>query len=207
MGSLLPTLAIALLLSAPAQASGPVYPDLDEGELARLERGKPVLRTTADGDEDGDESVLGLQRIDARSLDVWAILLDLARLTECSDTLVVAEEYTAEMDREPPPGARFIDFHYEMRIAGSSYEYNLHHTYYPAEGYLVWVLDEAKDNDVEWIEGSFSVWPVPGEPDRSDFLYTNAVRTGRRLPRWIEILLTKTALKQYLVFVREQAES
>jgi len=196
----------ALVLAVPCigAAEQPAYPELDAGEIARLERGRLVLRTTADGSGDGEDAVLGLIRLQAPARDVWAVLLDLARLTECTDALVVAEEYTHEMDREPPTGTRFIDFHYEMRVAGATYAYNLHHTYHPADGYLAWVLDEEQDNDVEWIQGSFSVWPVDDQPDHCDFLYVNHVRTGRRMPRWVEVLLTRTALKQYLKFVAEQ---
>ena len=195
---------LALCLATPAFAAKPTYPTLTDSEKEKLADGKLVMRKNLDGDDAG--SIVGVQRIQASEADVWRLLLAFERIPESNDSIVLAEDYTAEMSRTAPSGARYIDVHYELSVGGQHVQYNLHHTYYPSQRYLVWTLDDQKDNDIESTVGSFSTWPVEGSSDQVDFLYITRVRTGRSVPGWVESLLTKTSLKGYFKFVRKEAE-
>ncbi len=198
------TALLALSLAFPAFAAKPSFPTLTEKEQGNLDDGDLILRKVSDGDQAGQ--ITGIQRIDASAADVWKILLAFDRIPESNDSIKVATDYTAEMNRTPPSGGRFIDVHYQLSVAGTSIEYNVHHTYYAAQNYLEWVLDEEKDNGIEATAGSFSTWPVPGAPTQCYFLYITRIDTGRSVPGWVETLLTKTSLKGYLKFVKAEAE-
>ncbi len=198
------TALLVIGLAMPAFAARPSFPALTADEVAQLEDGKLVMRKNTDGDSSG--TILGVQRIEASAAEVWEILLAFDRVPESNDSIKVAEDYTAEMGRTPPPSGRFIDIHYELRVAGTSIEYNVHHTYYAAHSYLEWVLDDAKENGIEATTGSYSVWPVPGTAEQVYFLYITNVDTGRNVPDWVETLLTRTSLKGFLKFVKREAE-
>jgi len=189
---------------SPAFAAKPVYPTLTDAEEEKLADGKPVLRKSGDGDESG--SVVGIQRIHATEAAVWRLLLSFERIPESNDAVVFAVDYTAEMSRTPPSGCRYVDVHYQLEVVGQTVLYNIHHTYYPAQRYLDWTLDDQKDNDIDSTVGSFSTWPVEGHADQIDFLYTTRVDTGRSVPEWVETLLTRTSLKGYFKFVKKEAE-
>jgi hypothetical protein len=195
---------LALIVAAPAFAAKPTFPTLTVKEQQALEDGDLVLRKQDDGDQSGQ--ITGIQRIEASSADVWKILLAFDRIPESNDSIKVAEDYTATMGRTPPAGGRFVDIHYELSVAGTSIEYNVHHTQYAAQDYLEWVLDEDKDNGIDATDGSFSTWPVPGDSSQCYFLYITRIDTGRSVPGWVETLLTKTSLKGYLKFVKREAE-
>ncbi len=195
---------LMLAVVAPAHAAKPTYPTLSDDEKEKLADGKLVLRKSIDGGESG--TIVGIQRIDASTDDVWRILLAFERIPESNDSIVVAEDYTAEMSRTAPAGTRFIDVHYELSVVGQSIEYNVHHTHRPSEGYLEWTLDDQKDNDIDATVGSFSVWPVEGQAGQVDFLYITRIDTGRSVPGWVETLLSKTSLKGYIKFVKKEAE-
>ena len=198
------TALLTLLVAMPAFASRPAFPTLSESEQEDLLEGKLVLRKQTAGDQSG--RITGVQLIDATEQDVWQILLAFDRVPESNDSIKVAEDYTAEMGRTPPAGGRFIDIHYELKVATTSIEYNVHHTYYASQNYLDWVLDDSKDNGIDATTGSFSTWPVPGQTDQCYFLYVTRIDTGRNVPEWVETLLTKTSLKGYLKFVKREAE-
>lgn len=195
---------LALFVAAPALAAKPSFPGLTEKETKSLEEGDLVLRRQYDGDQAGQ--IVGIQRIEASAQDVWKILLAFDRIPESNDSIKVAEDYTATMGRTPPAGGSFVDVHYELSVAGTSIEYNVHHTHFPAQDYLEWVLDEEKENDIDATDGSFSTWPVQGEPGQCYFLYITRIDTGRNVPGWVEAILTKTSLKGYLKFVKREAE-
>jgi len=195
---------LVLSVAVPAFAARPAFPTLSSAEQQDLANGKLVLRKQTDGEQSG--RITGVQRIDATEQDVWAILLAFDRVPESNDSIKVAEDYTAEMGRTPPAGGRFIDIHYELKVATTTIAYNVHHTYFASENYLDWVLDDAKDNDIEATVGSFSTWPVPDRSDQCYFLYITQIDTGRNVPEWVETLLTKTSLKGYLKFVKREAE-
>jgi len=196
--------ALALAIAMPAAAVKPTFPGLSEKEQETLDEGKLVLRKNTDGEQAG--RITGIQRIDATEEEVWEILLAFDRIPESNDSIVVAEDYTAEMGRTPPSGGQFIDIHYELSVAGTSIEYNVHHTYHASQDYLGWVLDDARDNGIESTAGSFSTWPVSGRSDQCYFLYITSIDTGRNVPGWVETLLTRTSLKGYLKFVKREAE-
>jgi hypothetical protein len=198
------TALLALLVAVPAFAAKPSFPSLTEKEQGALQDGDLVLRKQSDGDQAGQ--IVGIQRIEASAADVWKILLAFDRIPESNDSVKVAEDYTATMGRTPPAGGRFVDVYYELSVAGTSIEYNVHHTYFAAQNYLEWVLDEERDNDIDATVGSFSTWPVPDEPGQCYFLYITRIDTGRSVPGWVETLLTKTSLKGYLKFVKREAE-
>ncbi len=202
MKFLIPLLAI--VLATPALAAKPTYPTLSAKDQETLAEGKLVLNRDYEDEDSG--TIIGVQRINASVADVWKILLAFDRIPESNDSVVVSEDYTAEMGRTPPSGGRYIDIHYELKVAGQSIPYNVHHTYYPSQQYLEWTLDDQKDNDIEATEGSFTVWPVDGEPGKVDFLYITRIKTGRSVPGWVETLLTKTSLKGYIKFVKAEAE-
>ena len=197
-------LLVALAVATPAFAARPAFPSLSVSEQEDLVEGKLVLRKQTDGDQSG--RITGLQLIDASEQDVWQLLLAFDRIPESNDSIKVAEDYTAEMGRTPPAGGQFIDIHYQLKVATTAIEYNVHHTYYASQNYLDWVLDDAKDNDIDATVGSFSTWPVPGQTDQCYFLYITQIDTGRNVPEWVETLLTKTSLKGYLKFVKREAE-
>ena len=198
------TTLLVMSLAFPAFAAKPNFPGLTDKEQQDLDDGDLILRKVADGEQSGQ--ITGIQRIEAPASDVWKILLAFDRIPESNDSIKVATDYTAEMNRTPPAGGRFIDVHYQLSVAGTSIEYNVHHTYFAAQDYLDWVLDEEKDNGIEATVGSFSTWPVPGDPNQCYFLYITRIDTGRNVPGWVETLLTKTSLKGYLKFVKAEAE-
>jgi len=195
---------LTFVVVMPAFAARPTFPTVSGGEQEDLDDGKLVLRKQTDGDQSG--RITGVQLIDASEADVWKILLAFDRVPESNDSIKVAEDYTAEMGRTPPAGGQFIDIHYELKVATTTIEYNVHHTHYASQNYLDWVLDDAKDNDIDATVGSFSTWPVPGRTDQCYFLYITQIDTGRNVPEWVESLLTKTSLKGYLKFVKREAE-
>ncbi len=199
-------LMLILAAATPARAARPAFPTLDEDDRARLAAGKLVLLRDVESEQAG--TVTGVMRIHAPPERIWDVLLDFEAVPEHNSSMEVAQDYTAEMDRTPPPGARFIDIHWELSAVGQTVRYNIHHTYHPDQGYLEWTLDgERGNNEIEATEGSWSLWPVEGQSDAVDFLYVTRVDTGRSVPSWVEALLTRTSLTRYITWVKETAEA
>ena len=180
-------------------AAAPQLPKLSEKDEARLAAGKLVLRTDREGEE-GSGLITGILDIQASKEKIWDILTNFEGIPETSAAMKEADLYTnAVVD-----GRGVVDVRYMLKVAWVEVVYHVHHDLFLDRDYLVWILDDKKENGIKSTVGSFSLWPGPGGKVR--FLYQTSLQTGRRIPEWVEDELTESSLKRYILYVRKQAE-
>ncbi len=196
----------ATLLPLPVFAHGtpgrPKLPTLTDKDEEKLREGKLFLTTERDAAADGAGTITGLIEIDGAPEDVWKVLLDFESIPQSSKAVKEANRYAD--DRGSPH--RIINMQYMVKVAWVEITYHIHHDYFADQGYLVWTLDEAKDNGIELTIGSFSTWPGSA-PGKTRFLYRTRVSTGRSIPDWVEEDLSEGSLKSYIRYVKKQVEA
>ena len=179
----------------------PALPSLTEKDEQRLRDGKLFLRTDRDANADGAGTITGLIEIDGTPEEVWKVLLHFESIPDSSKAVKEANRYVD--DRSNPH--RQINVQYLVKVAWVSITYHIHHDYFEDQQYLVWTLDEARENGIELTVGSFSTWPGSA-PGKTRFLYRTRVDTGRNIPDWVEEDLSEGSLKSYIKYVKKRVE-
>tara|TARA_B100000029_G_scaffold73619_1_gene65410 strand:+ start:169 stop:828 length:660 start_codon:yes stop_codon:yes gene_type:complete len=180
----------------------PTMPKLTEKEEERVRQGKLVLRTQRDENAEGAALITGVIEIDATAEATWKILTNFESIPESSKAVKEVGRY---LDRPNSDGSKVVNLRYLVKVAWVSIVYHVHHDLFPAQHYLHWTLDEAKENDLRQTIGSFSLWPG-SSAGKIRFLYITTVDTGRNIPEWVEEELTESSLKRYLLYVKKRAE-
>ena len=200
---LLPSGALLLPTGAHAHATPgkPRLPALSDKDEQRLREGKLVLRTERDAAAEGAGTITGLIEINGTPEDVWKVLLHFESIPESSAAVKEANRYAD--DRGAPH--RVINVQYLVKVAWVSITYHIHHDYFADQQYLVWTLDDTKDNGIALTVGSFSTWPGSA-PGTTRFLYNTRVDTGRNIPDWVEEDLSEGSLKSYIKYVKKRVE-
>lgn len=193
---------LVLMLLAPslAAAERPTLPTLAASEQARLDEGKLVLLSKA-GRAEGERMVTGLIKVDAPAAVVWKIVLSNTHIAASSKAI---QQVTTYHD-ETAGGVRDLRLAFVLKVGWTEIRYHTAREYRAAEGYLRWVLDKDKPNDIEWTEGSYSTWPA-AKSGSTIFLYEAKIETGKAIPKWLEEHLTESSLKKYLVYIKEISE-
>lgn len=196
----------ATLLPLSAFAHGtpgkPRLPALTDKDEERIREGKLFLTTERDEADDGAGTITGLIEIDGTPADVWKVLLKFESIPESSKAVKEADRYA---DDHGSPH-RIINVRYMVKVAWVEVVYHIHHDYFSDQAYLVWTLDDTKENGIELTIGSFSTWPGSA-PGKTRFLYRTRVSTGRSIPDWVEEDLSEGSLKSYIKYVKKQVEA
>ncbi len=179
----------------------PKLPGLTAKDEERIRDGKLFLMTERDEAADGAGTITGLIEIDGSPADVWTVLLNFESIPDSSKAVKEANRYAD--DKASPH--RVINVQYLVKVAWVSIVYHIHHDYFVDQNYLVWTLDETKENGIELTIGSFSTWPG-STPGKTRFLYRTRVDTGRSIPDWVEEDLSEGSLKSYIKYVKKQVE-
>jgi len=205
-----PVLLVAvfsLLSYAPTPASAhnaiqaPKMPKVSAREEQRLREGKLVLRTERDATDEGSAVVTGIIEVNATPEQIWKILLHFESIPQTSKAMKEADRYFDDKGTNH----RIINMRYMLKVAWVEIVYHVHHDYFPSADYLVWALDDAKENGIAATVGSFSTWPG-SSPGTTRFLYRTMVDTGRSIPQWVEEDLSESSLKSYIKHVKVSAE-
>jgi hypothetical protein len=196
--SALSLFAASTVLAHSDPAPKPTFPTLTDRDEKKLLAGKLVTMQAIDG---GAGEVMGIIEIDATPAEVWKILIDFEGLPESTPNIREVTRYTDTTTGD----TRIIDIAYMLKVAWVKIYYSVHHHYRPAQQYLIWTLDPAKENGLKSTTGSFSTWPS-STPNKTRYLYSTAVDTGRSIPAWVEEDLTESALKKYMKHVKKTAE-
>jgi len=197
----------SLLSYAPTPASAhnaiqaPKMPKVSAREEQRLREGKLVLRTERDATDEGSAVVTGIIEVNATPEQIWKILLHFESIPQTSKAMKEADRYFDDKGTNH----RIINMRYMLKVAWVEIVYHVHHDYFPSADYLVWALDDAKENGIAATVGSFSTWPG-SSPGTTRFLYRTMVDTGRSIPQWVEEDLSESSLKSYIKHVKVSAE-
>ena len=197
----------SLLSYAPTPASAhnaiqaPKMPKVSAREEQRLREGKLVLRTERDATDEGSAVVTGIIEVNATPEQIWKILLHFESIPQTSKAMKEADRYFDDKGA----AHRIINMRYMLKVAWVEIVYHVHHDYFPSADYLVWALDDAKENGIAATVGSFSTWPG-SSPGTTRFLYRTMVDTGRSIPQWVEEDLSESSLKSYIKHVKVSAE-
>jgi len=198
-------LVLALLLPAVAAAhptpGKPALPTLTAKDEERLAAGKLFLKTERDESAEGAGTITGVIEITGSPAEVWSVLLDFESIPESSGAVKEANRYAD--DKGSPH--RVINMQYVVKVAWVTITYHIHHDYFADQGYLVWTLDDSKENGIQLTIGSFSTWPG-SKPGTTRFLYKTRVDTGRNIPDWVEEDLSEGSLKSYIKYVKKRVE-
>ncbi len=193
-------LALGLLLPTAAFASKPALPTLSEAEMAKVQAGKVVLKKTED--DAGVTTVNAVCELAAKPAELWPILFSVDHIKASTSSI---KELTSTLDETAANGDRKINLTYILKVGWSEIRYSVKRTFVSAEETMTWVLDKDKEADIEWTEGSYSVYPG-STAGTTMFLYRARIDTGKSIPAWIEEDLTESSLKRYLKYLKETAE-
>ncbi len=207
MGRLILTAALLLscLLAAPVNAGdSAAMPELSQKDHRRLDDGKIVIRIHRKGDETGlvAGSVTGITEIAGKPDDIWRAAMAFDVITQHNQVMQEVEVYRTF---SPTAGHKVVDVRYHMRIFGKNIHYSIHHDFFTSQDLLRWNLDPSKDHDVNLIDGKITTRPGRN-PGTTMMVFTSKIETGKPLPGFVEAHLTKTALKDYLSFLKLLAE-
>jgi len=175
-------------------------PSLNEKQQARLDDGKLVLLSESAGGE-GKKLVTGIIRIKAKADAIWPIVLSNKHIRDSSKAIREVNTYKDETTA----GVRDLRLAYLLKVGWSEIRYHSARRYRASDGYMTWVLDKERENDIRWTEGSYSTWPISGSEDTL-FLYKARIETGKAVPEWLEEELTQSSLRKYLVYIKKIAE-
>ena len=193
-------LGLALLLPSLAQAAKPSLPSLSDAEQARVSAGKVVLKKTKDAA--GITTVNAVCELAAPASELWPILFSVDHIKASSGSV---KELTATHDVTAPNGDRKLNLSYLLKVGWTEIRYSVKRSFVAADETMSWVLDKEKEADIEWTEGSYSVYPGSAT-GKTLFLYRARIATGKSIPAWLEEDLTESSLKKYLKYLKETAE-
>lgn len=193
-------LGLALLIPSLAQAAKPAMPTLSEADQEKVAAGKIVLKKTKDAA--GVTTVNAVCELGAPASELWPIIFSVEHIKASSGSV---KELTATRDVTAPNGNRELDLSYMLKVGWTEIRYSVKRTFIAAEETMSWVLDKEKETDIEWTEGSYSVYPGSAA-GKTLFLYRARIETGKSIPAWLEEDLTESSLKKYLRYLKETAE-
>lgn len=181
----------------PYQGAPPAVP-LTAADKAKLEQGKPVMKTFEEGEAGGRG--VAIFRVNAPPEVVWSVIRDFSRYPEWIDNVEKARIYHQKGDH--------IDVHFELSALGFSVEYFIAHRCGQTGDarWLTWTLDYAKQSDLDDSVGFWRVTPVEGKPDVTQVEYSVDLRVKGWVPGFIKSLLVNKGLKEATQWVRVQAE-
>lgn len=184
-----------------ALAAKPTLPTLSEKDMEKVRAGKIVLTKTEDAS--GVTTVNAVTELAAPASELWPIIFSVDHIKKSTGSI---KELTSTRDVTAANGDRQLDLSYVLKVGWSEIKYSVNRTFVAADETMSWVLDKTKDSDIEWTEGSYSVYPGSA-PGRTLFLYRARIETGKSIPEWLEEDLTESSLKKYLKYLKETAET
>lgn len=197
--------ALLLIASTVLLVAGkPGPPTIDAKARAKLDAGKVALISAHDrSGESTVATVMGLVEIAAPVDRVWEILLSRQHLVDSSGVVKSVVHYGETSD----DGDHYsFGLKFELKVGFSTLDYWVRRDLYRSDGYLTWLIDSGKPNDLKYTEGSYSVFPAP-DPGKLQLVYRAKIQSGKAIPRWLEEDLTENSLTSYLAYVKEHAEA
>lgn len=199
-GALAGLLALALVMPGLASAAKPELPPLSDADMEKVRSGKIVLLKTTGAD--GATTVNAVVELAAKPEQLWPIIFSVEHVKKSSGSI---KSLVSTRDETQANGDRELDLSYVLKVGWSEIAYSVNRVFDASEETMRWTLDKSKDADIEWTEGSYSVYP--GSADgRTLFLYRARIVTGKAIPEWLEEDLTESSLKKYLKYLKETAE-
>lgn len=208
-------LLIPLLgLIAPAHAADPTQPhnhqgvldpytgappsiDLDDKDLAKLAKGKPVMKPFQDSETGGRG--MAVQDVAATPEQVWDRIMQFEKYPEWVKYVAESEPYEQAGEHTK---VRFV-----LKGLGFRYEYFIDHVIRTDQGYLTWTLDYTRQSD---LNDSVGFWFVEAHPETegwSRLYYSVDVQVKDSFPKFIQEIATKTGLKEATSWVKREAEA
>ncbi len=198
------TLALAALLATgpPEDAKDPLEQAreyLNEENVAKLEAGESIVFREKWKDEQGKSRAKGsvLALVNAPSADVWACFMKHDEQPEYMPRLKRKEIYVTE--------GNTTGFSEMLKVFFTKVEFHILQTADEARGFLTFVLDQSKENDVKDTWGSWVF--LPHGEDRCIIVYTVYVDSGRFVPKFIENYMMKRDLPDAVEALKKRVES
>lgn len=186
--------ALTFAGTAAAAPTRPQLPEFSEREEARLVRGQSVVHRNAD-------FVTGVIEIETSADRLWAVLKDYDGVAADDPVIQDIEPY-----HQASLGSHVeIALAFHLRVMSRDVLYHLHHEVYEDDMLMVWNLDPSRDNDMELVDGAFTVWPG-STASTTRLLYRSKIRTGAPIPESLEEEITASTLRHYLKDVKARAE-
>ena len=194
--TIIPLIAVTLTIAVPAAAAPnrPQLPELSEREETRLRNGQSVLHRN-------DDAVVGVIEIETSADELWKVLVDYNGVAADDPVIRKIEPYhKASMGTHVE-----IALAFHLKVMSRDVLYHLHHQVYEDDKLMVWELDSSRDNDMELVDGAFTVWPG-STASTTRLLYRSKISTGAPIPDSLEEEITATTLRHYLKDVKARAE-
>ncbi len=210
----MPALLIAATLTVPALAADPDQPhdhtgvltpytgappaiELDDKDLARLAKGKPVMKPYQDSETGGRG--MAVQDVAATPEQVWDRILQFEKYPEWVNYVAECEPYRQDGDHLY---VRFV-----LKGFGFEYEYYIDHVVRTRDGYLTWTLDYSRKSDLNDSVGFWYVEPHPETEGWSRLYYSVDVQVKDTFPKFMQEIATKTGLKEATAWVKRESEA
>ena len=180
--------------TAVAAPSRPQLPQFSEREETRLQKGQSVVHRTSD-------FVVGVIEIETSADQLWEVLKDYDGVAADDPIIRAIEPY-----HQASKGTHHeIALAFHLKVMSRDVLYHLHHEVYEDDKLMVWELDSSRDNDMELVDGAFTVWPG-SNGSTTRLLYRSKISTGAPIPASLEEEITASTLRHYLKDVKARAE-
>jgi len=201
---LLPTAALAADASIPHEHQGVLTPytgtppaiELSDADLAKLDRGKPVMVPIQDGDTGGRG--MAVQDVAATPGVIWSRIQSFEHYPRWVNYVSVCENYEVS--------GHHIKTRFILKGLGFSYEYFIDHTYRPDLGYMTWTLDYDRQSDLDDSVGYWFVERHPTKEGWSRLYYSVELTLKKQMPEFIVEIATKKGLKEATGWVKRESE-
>ncbi len=201
---ILPTVAGAADATQPHEHRGVLTPyagtppaiELSEADLARLEKGKPVMVPVQEGDTGGRG--MAVQDVAAAPHVVWGRIVSYDRYPDWVKYVDECETYEKQ--------GHHIKTRFQLSGLGFSYEYYIDHVYRPDRGYMTWTLDYDRQSDLDDSVGYWFVEPHPSKQGWTRVYYSVELALKKQMPEFIIEIATKKGLKEATGWVKREAE-
>ena len=180
----------------PRVTGAPAAQVLSAAEEATLLSGAPVYRQIKYATGDGGQGVAVFD-VHADADAVWKTILDFGAYPRMVDKVEKCEVYRRQNDQI------FVRFVLETL----DIEYFIEHRYRPAEGYMSWTLDYARQSDLDDSVGYWLVRPAPGHPGYTRVEYSVGLRVSGWVPSWIQDMVARTGLEQATTWLKVNSEA
>ena len=178
----------------------PPLPEFTEREWNNLKKGEFFKRHESFTDDSGHKGGRGVAYVvvDRSPQKVWDQILDFDRYPEFFPSVSKCR-ITRQQENEI-----FVSFVIKLGMI-IKIKYHIHHTFFPSQSRMTWVVDESKKNDFKQSTGMWTAWPLDG--GKALIGYTVSLESGRSVPKIVEDIAAQSGLTKVMASIQKRVNS